>query len=61
MQAYYCAVCGYLYDDETADLSPEGKQIPFEELEIEWACPVCGASAEIFLPIDSERITDRPA
>lgn len=60
MQAYYCTVCGYLYDDETADKSVEGKAIPFEELDPDWICPVCGVSAEVFKPFDSDRTPDVP-
>jgi len=59
MQAYVCQVCGYLYDDETADKNIENQPIPFEELDIDWTCPVCDVRAEMFLPFVSTRPPDR--
>ena len=38
---YVCQVCGYVYDEEV-----EGKK--FEELEEDFACPLCGVSKEEF-------------
>ena len=58
MQAFICTVCGFLYDEESADIGPDGKQILFEELDLEWGCPICGAKAEVFNPTDSERTKD---
>ena len=40
MDAYMCTVCGYLYDDETAETSIEGRPLPFQELPDDWVCPV---------------------
>jgi rubredoxin len=60
MQAFVCHVCGYLYDDETADKNVEGVGIPFPELDPEWTCPVCGVGADMFLPFDSNRPPDLP-
>jgi rubredoxin len=60
MQAYYCTVCGYVYDDETADKNAEGNPIPFEDLDEEWACPVCDTKPELFQRIDSDRTPDVP-
>jgi rubredoxin len=39
MQAYICTICGFLYDDESAERSPEGKLIIFQDLDFEWVCP----------------------
>ena len=61
MQAYYCTVCGYLYDDETADKNVEGNPVIFEELDSEWRCPVCDVQAALFQPLDSNRTPDVPA
>ena len=33
-----CSVCGYHYQGE----------VPFTELDLEWRCPICGASKEAF-------------
>jgi len=60
-KAYVCTVCGYLYDDETAEKTLEGKLIPFEELDADWSCPVCGVQEDLFLPFDSNRPPDIPA
>jgi len=55
MQAYLCSVCGYLYDDESAEISLEGKTLTFPELPTDWICPTCGASPDLFNPVDSDR------
>ena len=60
MQAYVCSVCEFLYDDESAEVGPDGKLIPFEELDIDWTCPNCGVKADLFRPTTSERIQDIP-
>jgi len=38
MSKYVCTVCGYEYDGE----------IPFEELDDDYVCPVCGVGKEEF-------------
>ena len=38
MEKYVCTACGYEYDGET----------PFEELEEDYVCPVCGLGKEFF-------------
>ncbi len=60
MQAYMCTVCGFLYGEQSADKNVEGKLITFEELDAEWKCPICGVPAEVFKPVESERIPDVP-
>lgn len=46
---YKCSVCGYIYNpeegDPEADIAPG---TPFEELPVDWHCPVCGASKDEF-------------
>ena len=53
MPKYECTVCGYIYDPELGDsdggISPG---TPFEELPVEWECPVCGAPKSDFQRID---------
>ena len=48
-----CTVCGYIYDPEIGD--PDGK-IPagtsFEDIPDDWICPVCGASKDLFEPLE---------
>ena len=44
MDRYECRSCGYTYEPVKGDNQskiPAG--IPFEELDAEWRCPVCGA------------------
>lgn len=61
MQAYICTVCGFLYDDESAEKGPDGKLIPFEELDFEWVCPGCGVQGNLFKQADSTRTKDIPS
>lgn len=60
MQAYICTVCGFLYDDESANIH-DGKPVPFTELDFdEWTCPGCGVKANLYKPTDSTRTPDVP-
>jgi flavin reductase (DIM6/NTAB) family NADH-FMN oxidoreductase RutF/rubredoxin len=46
---YKCNVCGYIYDPEKGD--PDGgikSGTPFETIPDSWACPVCGATKDMF-------------
>ena len=58
MQAYICSVCGFLYDDESAEKDLEGHLIPFEALDDEWACPICGTKEDLFKQTESDRTID---
>ena len=60
MQAYVCTICGFLYDEESADVGSDGKLIPFEELDFDWICPTCGNKADLFIPTESQRSPDIP-
>ncbi len=49
MDQYVCSVCGYVYDPTLGD--PNNGVEPgtaFENLPIDWVCPVCGASQDQF-------------
>ncbi|MBU1007521.1 rubredoxin [Candidatus Dependentiae bacterium] len=61
MQAYICTICGFLYDDESADLAPDGTTVAFEDLDLEWECPGCGSKGTLFKTTDSVRPPDIPA
>jgi len=53
MKKYECGVCGYIYDPEIGDPDngvPAGTD--FESLPDNWVCPVCGASKDMFTPLD---------
>lgn len=58
MDAYMCSVCGYLYDEETAETSIEGRPLPFQELPDDWVCPVCGVAMDLFQEVESDRTPD---
>lgn len=60
MQAYICTICGFLYDDESADLAPDGTRIEFKDLDLEWGCPGCGSKGQLFQTADSVRPPDIP-
>jgi len=60
MQAYLCSVCGYLYDQESAERDREGNLTEFENLDDQWICPVCGVQVGLFKPIESDRTADVP-
>lgn len=60
MQAYICTVCGFLYDDESADTGPDGNLVPFEELDLDWVCPGCGVKGNLFQKTNSTRTKDIP-
>ncbi|ABL78854.1 rubredoxin [Thermofilum pendens] len=50
---YRCTVCGYVYSPELGDPDsniPPGT--PFEELPENWVCPVCGATKDLFEPVE---------
>jgi rubredoxin len=53
MMKNHCVVCGFVYDPAVGD--PDGgipPGTPFEEVPGDWVCPVCGASKDMFEPID---------
>lgn len=60
MKAYVCSVCGFLYDQQTAEKNLEGNIISFEELNSDWVCPNCGVKPDLFILTESKRIKDIP-
>ena len=53
MKRYECTVCGYIYDPTKGDPDrsiPPGT--PFEQLPDDWVCPDCGATKDMFQPLD---------
>jgi len=49
MAKYKCTVCGYIYDPQLGDADGGIKPgTPFEEIPVNWVCPVCGASKDQF-------------
>ena len=48
-----CTVCGYVYDPEIGDLEDGiSPGTPFENLPDDWTCPICGASKDLFEPLE---------
>ena len=41
MKKYRCTICGYIYDETV-------EKIKFNDLPDDWACPLCGATKELF-------------
>ncbi|MDD1673134.1 MAG: thiamine pyrophosphate-dependent enzyme [Methanomicrobiales archaeon] len=57
MAKWVCSVCGYVYDEETGEIStqtPPG--IAFSDLPDTWRCPVCGAEKSAFRRIPEEDV-----
>ena len=49
MDCYECRSCGYTYEPTKGDSrtkTPVG--VPFDELALDWRCPVCGSSKSQF-------------
>ena len=53
MKKFVCTLCGYEYDpavgDSDAGIEPG---TAFEALPDDWACPLCGASKDLFEEAD---------
>ncbi len=53
MQKYICNICGYIYDPSLGDPdSGVAAGITFEDLPLNWVCPVCGAGKVDFSPAE---------
>ena len=51
---YQCQTgnCGYIYNPEKGDRKGKiPKDIKFEDLHIDWKCPICGASKKGLKPL----------
>lgn len=48
---YFCEVCGYVYDPAEGDsFNSVAENTTFQELHVDWNCPVCSASKDQFSP-----------
>jgi len=61
MKVYICTVCGFSYDEESAERDTTGDPIPFNQLEAEWVCPNCGISPDLFNSAPSNEESDEDA
>ena len=53
MEKYKCVICGYVYDPAEGDPSDGIKPgTRFEDLPVDYICPVCGAAKDEFLKYD---------
>jgi len=51
MQKWICTICQYVYDPAEGDTVNEvPPEVPFEDLLIDWQCPVCKAGKGFFVP-----------
>lgn len=51
---YGCKICGYIYDPAEGDMSDGIKPgIKWEDLPVDWVCPVCAAKPVDFVPLKS--------
>jgi rubredoxin len=53
MKKYQCKICGYVYDPMEGD--PDSGITPgtsFEDIPVDWVCPVCGVAKEDFEPVE---------
>jgi len=49
MSKYRCTVCEYVYDPEVGDPDNDiDKGTSFEELPVDWVCPLCGVGKDKF-------------
>ena len=49
MEKYQCKICGYVYDPDLGDPFFGIKEgTPFENLPIDWLCPICGVGVDEF-------------
>jgi len=49
VRSFRCYFCGYIYHEESGD--PEAGIAPvtrFEDLPLDWVCPICGADRDQF-------------
>ncbi len=60
MNAYLCTVCGYVYDQLSAEKSHAGELIAFQDLPEDWVCPTCGVSVDLFESTESDNTPDVP-
>ncbi|MGQ9515128.1 MAG: rubredoxin [Thermoproteota archaeon] len=53
LRKYLCTACGYVYDpfegDPVGEIPPK---TPFASHPDTWVCPICGATKDLFEPID---------
>lgn len=52
MQKWICTICSYVYDPEEGDpVNEVPPEVPFDDLLVDWLCPVCKAGKGFFEPL----------
>ena len=52
MKKWQCTICGYVYDPAVGDSENGIKAgVAFEDLPVDWVCPECGVSKDMFEPL----------
>lgn len=62
MQKYRCTICDYVYDPAVGD--PENGIVagtPFDQLPLDWVCPVCQLDKSNFEPVEEGKSTSAGA
>ena len=55
MQRWICTICQYVYDPADGDpVNDVPREVSFEDLLRDWACPVCKAGKAFFVPYPEE-------
>ena len=57
---YVCSVCGYEFDAEVAaKYYCLENPLDFEDVPIDWRCPVCGYTKEVFIPSENDSLFEQ--
>ena len=55
MKIYICELCGYEYNSVEGDEENSIERgTDFEDLPVDWTCPLCGASKEDFESVNED-------
>lgn len=56
VKKYVCSICGYVYDEAAGiPAAGIGPGTRWEDLPEGWVCPLCGASKDLFNPVDAAK------
>ena len=56
MKKYVCSICGYVYDEAAGiPAAGIGPGTRWEDLPEGWVCPLCGASKDLFNPVEPQK------
>lgn len=56
VKKYVCSICGYVYDEAAGiPAAGIGPGTRWEDLPEGWVCPLCGASKDLFNPVEPQK------